>query len=474
MTSAPAPSASRLSLPRLVAFSLPGFSVGALAVGLSVYLPHYYAAHYGLALAAVGAAFAVIRFGDMFLDPLIGVAMDRTRTAFGRYKVWLAAGAPVLMLAVYMLFSPPGAVSFIYVAGWLLVYYVGFSLVVLAHSSWASVVASKYHERSRVFGVIQLVSILGAALVLAVPVLLAKRNGSSGAGDVPAMGWFIIVAIPVGVAAATLLTRETITPDVHGERFGLRDYWEMITRPDMRRIIIADFCLALGPGWMSSLYLFYFHDARGFTIANASSLLFIYIAAGMIGAVGLAALAQRLSKHRTLQIASTIYSLGLIAIAFLPKGNYPLTAVAMFALGFVAAGFPLLDRAMVADVGDAVRLEKGKQRTGLLYAMISTTQKLASSASIGLSYTLLGVIGYQAKEGAVNTRAAVDGMQLVYILVPIVFVMLGGACYIGYRLDARRHADIREALDARDAEIAPVLETFSGDASTPIAGRAST
>ena len=465
MTSAPAAPHHRLGLPNLLAFSLPGFSIGALAVGLSVYLPHYYAAHYGLALAAVGFAFAVIRFGDMFLDPLIGVAMDRTRTAFGRYKVWLVAGAPVLMLAVFMLFAPPGRVSFLYVAGWLLIYYVGYSLVVLAHSSWASVIASKYHERSRTFGVIQLVSILGATLVLVIPILLAKRSGASGAGDVPAMGWFIVIAIPVGIAAAALLTRETIVPDAHGERFGLKDYWEMISRPDMRRIIIADFCLALGPGWMSSLYLFYFHDSRGFTLASASSLLLIYVASGMLGAIGLSALAQRLGKHLTLQLACVGYSLGLIGIALLPRGQYAITALLMFVLGFLAAGFVLLDRAMVADVGDAVRLEKGKQRTGLLYAMISTTQKLASSASIGLSFALLGAIGYQAKEGATNTPAAIGGMELVYILVPVVFVMLGGACYIGYRLDARRHGDIRDALDARDAEVAPILETLSGDAS---------
>lgn len=461
MTQAP----SRLPLPNLIAFSLPGFSVGALAVALTVYLPHYYAAHYGLALAAVGGAFAVIRFGDMFVDPLLGLAMDRTRTRFGRYKVWLAAGAPILMLAVYMLFLPPVAVSLPYLAGWLLLYYLGFSLILLAHSAWASVIASRYHERSRVFGVIQLVSIAGAALVLVLPVVLARHDGSSGGGDVAAMGWFIIIAAPIGVATAVLATRETIVREVESERFGLRDYWEMITRPDMRRIIIADFCLALGPGWMSSLYLFYFHDARGFTVASASSLLFIYIAAGMLGAACLSALAQRLGKHHTLQIASTGYSLGLIGIAFLPRADYALAAALMFVQGFLAAGFPLLDRAMVADVGDAVRLEKGKQRTGLLYAMISTTQKLAGSASIGLSYILLGVIGYKAKEGAGNTAAAIHGMELVYILVPIVFVMLGGAIYIGYRLDSNRHADIRAQLEAREAEVTqpPILESLTGD-----------
>ena len=453
--------ADRLSLPRLVAFSLPGFSIGALAVALGVFLPNYYAAHLALPLAAVGAAFGLVRFGDMFLDPMIGLLMDRTRTGLGRYRVWMMAGAPLLMVAVYMLFDPPGGVSLIYLAGWLLAYYVGWSVILLSHSSWASVIAGRYHERSRVFGVIQVISTLGAALVLLVPALLARGGGTGGA--VPAMGLFVVIAIPIGVTAATLFTRETIVADTHAERFGLRDYWEMASRPDMRRIIIADFCLYLGPGWMSAMYIFYFHDARGFSVPAASSLLLIYIAAGVLGAGCLSWLAQRIGKHRAMQVAAVGYSLFLGGTALIPKANYPIAAFLLFVLGFLAAGFTLLDRAMVADVADAVRLEKGRQRAGLLYAMITTTQKLAASAAILLSFTVLDAIGYRAKEGGANTPAAIHGLELVYILTPIVFVMLGAACYIGYRLDSKRHAEIRDQLEARDAELAPIVENLSGE-----------
>ena len=62
-------------------------------------------------------------------------------------------------------------------------------------------------------------------------------------------------------------------------------------------------------------------------------------------------------------------------------------------------------------------------------------------------------MGYNAKEGAHNTAAAIQGLEYIYILGPIVFVMLGGACFIGWKLDARRHGEIRAALDARDAAV---------------------
>ena len=243
----------------------------------------------------------------------------------------------------------------------------------------------------------------------------------------------------------------------------------MVLRPDMLRIIIADFCLALGPGWMSALYLFYFHDARGFTIKDASAQLLIYVVAGVIGAPTLSWVATRLGKHRTLMASSTAYSLGLIVLSFVPKGAFIPAAVLMFLLGFAASSFPLLDRAMVADVGDAVRLEKGSSRIGLLYAMITTTQKVAGALSIGFSFSVLAWIGYKAKEGAVNTPAAISGMELVYIIGPIVFVMLGGACYIGYKLDSKRHAEIRTQLAILDAQRteAPVLEGLDGEQSVP-------
>lgn len=469
MTSAPTVSRdpSRLSLPNLITFALPGLPVGALAVALSVYLPRYYAGHFGLGLATVGAAFGLVRLFDMFLDPGIGILMDRTRTRMGRYRPWLIVGAPLLMLGVYMLFLPPNlpagdVARYGYLVFWLFFYYIATSVIGLSHASWASVIASKYHERSRVFGVLQVVAILGATAVLVVPSLLKSH---SGAGDVNSMGWFIVVVTPIGIALAAWRTPEKIVADVAGEKFGLRDYWEMVSRPDMRRIIFADFCLALGPGWMSALYLFYFHDSRGFTFDLARGLLGIYIVAGVVGAGVLSWVATRFGKHRTLMMASTGYSLGLVVLTVMPKGVFLPAAVIMFLLGFLAAAFPLLDRAMVADVGDAVRLEQGKHRVGLLYAMITSTQKIAGSLSIILTFTLLGWIGYDPKEGAVNTPAGIHSMELVYLIGPVVFVMLGGACYIGYKLDHKRHAEIRQALDARDVAVdeASVIENLTGD-----------
>jgi Na+/melibiose symporter-like transporter len=440
----------RLSFAGLVAFSLPGVPIGALVVALGVYLPPFYAGRFGLGVSAVGLAFMTVRLIDMTFDPIIGVVMDRTRLRLGRYRVWLAGGAPVLMLGVYSLFAPPAGAGYGYLVAWLFVYYIGVSLVSLAHAAWASVVAGPYHERSRVFGAIQITSILGATAVLILPIALAAVSGRSGASDVTAMGWFIVLATPICTAAAIARTPERAPKSAKGARVGLGEYWAAITQPDMLRITAAEFCLTLGPGWMSAIYLFFFRDVRGFTIAQASLLLLIYAVAGAAGAAGLSWLATKIGKHRALIGAAVGYSLGLVGLAFMPKVAFWLIAPFMFAMGFLATGFSLLDRAMTADVGDVVRLEQGKDRVGLLYSLLTTSGKVASALSIGLSYVVLGWIGYRPSEHAANTAAAIEGLKWVFLLGPIVFVMLGAACYIGYTLDSRRHDEVRAALGERD------------------------
>lgn len=467
---------ARLPFPRLVAFATPGVCIGALAVGVGVFLPRYYAGHFEMrldigpihqsGLAVVGIAFGSVRLLDTLLDVLIGFLMDHTRLRLGRYRPWIAAGAPLLMLPVFMLFMPQGHVGFGYLLGWLLLYYAGVSVITLSHVSWASVIAVNYNERSRVFGMIQVLGVLGATAVLVLPIAAAKLAHSSGTGDIAPMGWFIVIAVPVGVLLALLTTPEPIVSDHGHGAFSFSDYREMILRPDMRRIIIADFCLALGPGWMSAMYLFYFHDGRGFTYVDASLLLLIYVVAGVLGAGVLSWVATRFGKHRTLMAAAAGYSLGLVGMLFLPRAAVGLGAIFMFVMGFLASSFPLLDRAMVADVGDAVRLEKGKQRVSLLFAMITTSQKLALAGAIFLSFLALGLIGYNAREGATNTHAAIVGMQFVYVVGPVVFVMLGAACFIGYKLDSKRHGQIRAELALRDAMVpeAAILEGLDGGA----------
>ena len=301
-----------------------------------------------------------------------------------------------------------------------------------------------------------------------------EARGAADSGNVATMGWLIFLLTPLAVALVIWRTPEKIAPEVPGHSFRLRDYAALIARPSFARILLADLCLSLGPGWMSALYLFFFTDSRGFTTGQASILLAVYILAGFAGAPLMGRLATKISKHRAVMVATTGYSLTLISLMAIPQGNMAIGVVPMFVAGFLAAGFNVLTRAMTADIADEVRLEQGRERSGLLYAMTVMTTKIAGAFSIGLTFFVLSRVGYIAKEGAANTPQAIHNLELAYLIGPIVFVMLGGACMIGYRLGAERHAEIRRQLDERDAlyDEDPGLETITVEAANPVPAQA--
>ena len=455
---------ARLALPTILAFSATSLPITAIVVAVTVHLPAYFAASIGVALGVVAAAFATVRMIDVPIEPALGVLMDRTRTRFGRYRVWTVVGAPLLMIGLLALLVAREGVGVSYLIGWLLVMYLGVSILTLSHAAWASTLAKSYNERARIYGIMAAVGILGALTVLMIPNVM-ESIGYSDAEGVRAMVWFIIILAPVAAGLVVWRTPETIAPEAPGKRFRLRDYVELIARPSMARILAADLCLSLGPGWMSAMFLFFNRDRMGFTTGQANILLAIYILAGLVGAPGMAWLATKIGKHRAVILATTIYSLTLFSLAFLPRGILVASMPTMFLTGFLAAGFNVLTRAMTADVADEIRLEQGKERSGLLYALTTLTTKIALAASIVLTFSVLARVGYDPKIGSGNTPEAITGLMLTFISGPIVFVMLGGACLLGYKLTAERAADVRRQLEERDALYAggPTIESIGSE-----------
>jgi len=454
----------RLSLPIVGAFGSTAAPIAAIALVMGVYLPRFFSSYIGLSLGAVGLAFTVVRLLDMGLDPLLGLGMDRTRSRWGRYRPWLVVGAPIVMLATYMLFMATPGMTLGFLITWLLILYIGVSILTLAQAAWGASLATGYNDRSRVYGVIQAVGVLGAIMILLLPLILAKTPAGAH-GGVGAMGWFVIITIPLTVALCALVTPERVSPkDQNEERVTLGDYWALVTRPEMLRLIFADFVIALGPGTTAALYLFFFHDARHYSGPQTSILLLFYIAAGLVGSVFWAHVAQKIGKHRALIVSTVVYAVAQSMLMIIPPATMALAVPGMFFVGFVSSGFVPIVRAMVADVADEVRLETGKERAGLLYALVTTTQKIGGAITVGISFKVLEIVGYNAAEGAANTPAAIRGLELCYVFAPITLVFLGGAAFIGWKLDAKRHAEVREKLDIRDALAgeAALLETASG------------
>lgn len=441
-----------LSFATMLTFTVANLPIVAQGIALLIFLPRYFASHLHVSLVVIGAAFAVARLIDIGVDPLLGVLMDRTRTSLGRYRVWLLAGVPILMLSVWRLYFAPDGVGLVYLVGWLLALYLATSILSLAYAAWGANLATAYHERTRLGAIAQPVAVTAGMIILFLPTL-SKSLGGTDAQGVQAMGLFVIVVAPIAIGFAAWRTPERIAPAAAGHVFTARDYWALITRPAVVRLSLAAMALALGPGWQGALYLFFANEILGFSIPAAAGLVGASLIGGAIGAAVFALLSRRIGKHRTLMVATTSYSVGMLSFLTVHDGNVLLGSLVLALLGFTQAGWLIMMAAMMADVGDDVRLEQGAERMGLLYSLITGATKIAGALAFALSYPLLAALGFRPGEGAANSHQALLGLELAYYIGPIFFVLLGGLCFIGWRLTAERHGEIRRQLDARDAAL---------------------
>jgi GPH family glycoside/pentoside/hexuronide:cation symporter len=450
------PATRKLPVRLLAPFAAASMPVSALGIPLTVYLPNYYASHIGISLLAVGAAFSIVRLIDIFFDPLIGVAINATNSRFGRFRPWMVAGAPLLMLASYMIFMAEPGSTLLYLVVWLLVLYTGFSMLTLGHSSWAAALVPEYHQRSRVYGWMQAVGVIAIIIVLAIPVILAVGWHKSVAEGVQAMGWFLVGVTPVTILLCVFVVGEPKIVE-SAQRITLKDYWTMIARPSLLRILIADLFLALGPAITAALYIFFFTQALGFTRTQTTSLLLIYIAAGLVGAPCWALVARRIGKHQTVMLGCVLYGFAQALVFILPAGAMGLMVPAMFAAGFVVSCFTFLLRAMLADVSDEVRLDIGKDRAALLYGLLTATSKVGSALAVVVTFPILEAFGFNPKEGVMNSGIPLDALEACYVVVPVLTMFVGAAALWGYKLDSSKHDGIRAELALRDDAISGVV-----------------
>jgi glycoside/pentoside/hexuronide:cation symporter, GPH family len=440
--------AGRLPFPRLFAFSagsIPGYLLLAI---MGVYLPRFYAGHLGISLLKLGATIAIIRLADLGIDLLLGILMDKTKTPIGRYKPWFMVGLPVLFLAVFKVFNPPVGAGVSYMLIWYSLLYVAYSLVVLSHSAWAGTISGQYDERSRIFGWMMGLAFAGSVTLSILPLATHGKINPAMSASIPTIGWIIIGVSLVTIPLALLVAPERQTPVAKKESMSFKDYAAVIATPSMLRLVLADLFLTLGPGTTAPIYIFFFHEAKHFSLIQVPLLLIPYAGAGVIGAPFWGRVAQKVGKHRAVQIACVAYAITQTILMALPAGQFAVTAIGMASVGFCASAFILLVRAMVADVADQLRLETGRERSGVLFALVTMTQKFGTSITISIVFPILAAVGFNAKDGAVNTPHAIWGLEMCYLFAPIILVLVGGAMFFGYSLTEARQSEIRSKLDA--------------------------
>jgi GPH family glycoside/pentoside/hexuronide:cation symporter len=163
-------------------------------------------------------------------------------------------------------------------------------------------------------------------------------------------------------------------------------------------------------------------------------------------------MSQKLGKRRAFLISQGISVIGYVMFwwCFQPGNPYLMfLPLPLFAFGI--GGLFTIMMSMTADVCDLDELNTGERREGVFGAVYWWMVKFGFAiAGLG-SGLILTLVGFDESPGAVQTDAALTGLRLAYIVVPVVGTLAALAIMWGYDLDERRSDDVRRQIAQRKA-----------------------
>ena len=429
--------------------------MAAMTLPLTIFLPAFYATIIGLDLALVGILFTIVRIADLFFDPFVGGLMDRTHTRWGRFRPWLLLGGPVVMAGAAMLFfAQPGAGP-IYLAVALTIAYAGYSIVILSQMGIGAAISPDYHERSRVFAWWQAFNVGGLVLVLVIPPLVGLLMELDQTTTVRLMGLVILIATPISVLIAFFAVPDRSTSNAREQRkVPLASYLKLFSHKSVRILLGTVFTNGLALGISAAVFVFFFDLLKDIRPEELSLMLAGFSVVSLCSAPIWAWLGRRLGKHNAMILGGVCYAIYSAITVFMPERAFVLYGLAAVIGGFASCSIELLPRAMMADVADEDRLKSDSDRSGMLYALLLITHKIGQALSIGIVFTLLDVIGFNAAAGQANGAGARFGILLLGGAVPALLYLCGALLIYFYPLTAARHAEIRRALEERHLETA--------------------
>jgi len=389
-----------------------------------------------LAPATAGVIFLAARVWDGVSDPMAGYLSDRTRTRLGRRRPWLLGSAVPMGLATAALWAPPETLGpralLVWYALSVLAFYTAFTAFMVPHLALGAELSRGYHDRTRVFGIKQMVESTGFLLAAGVLQLLenAADPRATAAWAGPAMGALTAVL----VLATALAVRERPEYQGLGLRPAHRALADVVRNPHSR-ILFGVFLLEQ-MAFTALITLMPFATQYVLKTPGRTGLLLVGAILAMAGSIPLwIVLSRRFGKQR-LWKGSLFAKAGLFA-ALLGAGEGDFFLVLAITVGFgLAHGCSqAVGPSLKADVIDWDEVHSGERKEGSYFAAWNFAQKCAAGLAIWACGSVLQLVGFRANEA--QDPSTLLGLQLLIAGFPFLLQCGAALLLLRFSLDPR-------------------------------------
>ncbi len=439
----------RIKNSTLVAYGLADMPVMLALMPMLLFLNKFYATDVGIDLIDLANIMLFARLFDLVTDPLVGYLSDHTRTPWGRRKPWMVASLPFLMLGIYNVFLPPDGVGIWYVFTWLMVMWLGWTMLIIPYYSWGAELSGDYDDRTRVTGWRAAFGSLGSLTSITLPVIAVLWFDLQGvAGIMQLTGLAVIIIIPIAVLTTVFLVEEKADAPAPSLPL-LAGLKVMLSNGTFRWLVVAFFISSTGLAVVMPLNAFYITGVLEEPENSIPIMLFFTFVAGLLSIPLWVAVSKRYGKHRAWIGGFLVVTAVSPIYLFLGPGDF-WVLVPFAALSAVGTGsFVALPNAMKADVIDIDTARTGENRAAIYFAAWSLVIKFANTVGAWLGLWALSLVGYNALGGATNAPEAILGLKLVYAFLPAAIFILAAVVIWNYPLTRQRQARIRAAIDRR-------------------------
>mgnify|MGYP001816439343 CR=1 FL=1 len=435
----------RSSISKLLIFSSPVLGVFMASTLVNFYLLKFSTDVLLIAPAVIGSMLLLARVWDAITDPLAGWLSDRTRTRLGRRRPWLLGAALPFGGSVVMLWSPPqdleGSALVIWVGAAILLFYTAYTAFRIPHLAFAAELDRGYHERTRVFAILQAVESIGMfAASGALFLLEAADDPRAFARQLSVfMGMFatVVILLPVW------LVRERAEFQGRGGQNPLRAFRDVATNPNARILVGVFFLEQIGFGALVTL-LPYLSDYVVVSPGRTALYLFSAIAAMLVSIPAWVVLSQRYGKKRAWLWSLKVKVLIFFTMFFFGEGDVAVMTLASMAFGLMNGCGAVVGQSLQADVIDWDEAHTGERKEGTYFAAWNFVQKAAGGVAVWIVGLVLSLTGFVP-----NLQQSEDtllGMMLLASALPCVLHVSAILLLARFSLDEHQH---RAALDTR-------------------------
>jgi len=447
----------KLTLGSKFRYGLADLGFALITSAMQFFLLFYYTDVAGIDPALAGLALMVGKLTwDAINDPLFGYFSDRTRSRFGRRRIYMLIGAVPLGIAAWIMFSLPkgltGAAAFfaVLLSFWLVDSF--HTMTTTPYYALTPELTRDYNERASLTSIRMVYSVFGYILGAALTTILAGIFQGSGLNMQQA--WSATGAVFGTIAViTTLITTFSVkeNPEMAGEPSQLPAFKAVFTSFKNKPFIILMIAFILSSFSFTVLtalvpYFIQYQLDMGDQVSFVLLAMLLMIGIFLIPAK---LVSDKINKGPAYALGLFIASVAIVTSFFFPRGETPLIYVvaAVAGMGFSAQWvFPW---SMLPDVIEYDEKMTGERREGIYYGLWAFLSKFTGALGVAVSGWALGLFGYVPN--VEQTVHALFGIRFFFAIVPAAVILISLPFLIWYPITRQKHAQLVQELADRKA-----------------------